>query len=104
MKGLGWSSMSESYGLSGMAEARAYLAHPVLGPRLRECVNALLAHAGTPPENLLGGIDAMKFRSCLTLFSRAAPSEPVFTAALDCFFAGEPDPKTLRLLESAGEL
>ena len=104
LKGLGWSSMSESYGLSGLAEAHAYLTHPVLGPRLVECVNALLAHAGTPAEAILGSIDALKFRSCLTLFACAAPDDPVFAAALNCFYAGEPDPKTLRLLEAAGDL
>lgn len=102
LKGLGWSSMSARYGISGLEEARAYLAHPVLGPRLLECVHALLAHAGTPPDTILGGIDAMKFRSCLTLFARAAPAEPVFAAALERFFAGEPDPKSLRLLEVNG--
>lgn len=103
LKGLGWSSMSERYGILGLEEARAYLAHPVLGPRLVDCVNALLAHAGTPAAAMLGGIDALKFRSCLTLFACAAPDDPVFEAALNCFYAGEPDPKTLHLLQADGE-
>lgn len=72
LQGLGHGAMAQHYGLSGLAEARAYLAHPVLGPRLRECVRALLGHAGTSAARLLGEVDALKLRSCLTLFARAA--------------------------------
>ena len=76
-----------------LAEARAYLAHPVLGPRLRECVEAVGAHAGRSAEQIMGGIDAMKLRSSLTLFARADPDEPLFTRVLEQYFAG-PDPQT----------
>ena len=73
LQGLGRSPMAQHYGLSGLAEARAYAAHPVLGPRLRECVRALLGHAGTSAARLLGEVDALKLRSCLTLFEAADP-------------------------------
>ena len=98
LAGLGRSAASEYYGLSGMAEAVAYLAHPVLGARLRESVTAMLAHASLSADRILGDVDAMKFRSCLTLFNAAAPGEPLFAAALDTFFGGVPDQRTLQLL------
>lgn len=100
--GLGLSGASSFYGIAGMDEARAYLAHPVLGERLRECVCAMLANDGKDGREILGEVDAMKFRSCLTLFSAAAPDEPLFREALKRFFAGEPDPRTMALL-GAGE-
>jgi uncharacterized protein (DUF1810 family) len=75
-KGLGRSAMSERYGIGSLDEARAYLAHPVLGPRLRECTELVLAHEGVPLEEILGALDAMKFRSSMELF-RAAGFEPV---------------------------
>jgi len=96
LKGLGSSANAEYYGLSGLEEARAYLAHPVLGPRLREAVSAMLPHSDAAA--VLGRLDAMKFRSCLTLFARAAPDEPLFAEALQRFFAGEPDGRTLQML------
>jgi uncharacterized protein (DUF1810 family) len=102
LAGLGRSPMAQAYALSSLEEARAYLAHPVLGPRLRECVAALLEHTGTTAEDVLGGIDALKLRSSMTLFARAAPDEPAFVAALDAFYGGEPDARTDELLRTAG--
>lgn len=100
LKGLGRSRMSEYYGISGLSEARAYLAHPILGPRLIECVEAILSHRNVPIEDILGEIDALKFRSCLTLFSRADPSSQLFTLALRRCFGDKPDPETIKLLEA----
>lgn len=99
LQGLGNSAMSQRYAIGSLAEARAYLAHPLLGPRLLECVRAMLAHMGSDAEDILGGIDAVKFRSCLTLFAAARRDEAVFDAALRQFFAGQPDPRTLALLQ-----
>ncbi|GAB1382103.1 DUF1810 domain-containing protein [Burkholderiales bacterium] len=104
LRGLGTSPMAERYGIASLAEARAYLAHPVLGPRLRECVQALLGHAGASAAQLLGEVDALKLRSCLTLFARAAPGEGLFDQALQGFFGGAPDALTLRLLGGADAL
>lgn len=98
LRGLGRSPMAECYGLDGAAEAAAYLAHPLLGPRLLECVRAMLAHQGHEAAEVLGSIDALKFRSCLTLFAAVAPEVPEFSAALRQFYAGQPDAATLRLL------
>ncbi|MBS0505753.1 MAG: DUF1810 domain-containing protein [Proteobacteria bacterium] len=100
LQGLGFSAMSQAYAISGLDEARAYLDHPVLGARLLECVQAMLAHAGLPAAGILGEIDAVKWRSCLTLFAAAWPGEPVFDEALRRFFAGVPDARTLELLQS----
>ena len=96
--GLGLSAMSQRYALSGIAEARAYLRHPVLGPRLRECATVLADTPGRTAEQILGGIDAVKLRSCATLFLRADPSETVFQRVLDEYFGGETDGATDRLL------
>lgn len=98
LAGLGRSPASERFGLSGVAEAAAYLAHPVLGARLREAVQTMLAHGPVPAVDILGELDAMKFRSCLTLFKLAAPAEPLFSEALRHYFAGQPDPRTLQLV------
>lgn len=103
LRGLGRSATSETYGLDGLAEARAYLAHPVLGQRLRESVQAMLAHRSRAASAVLGETDALKFRSCITLFSMADPAEPLFATALESFFAGEPDVRTLELLDARGE-
>lgn len=102
LRGLGSSAMAQAYGIAGLAEARAYLAHPLLGPRLRECVRALLGHAGRSAESILGSTDALKLRSCLTLFARAAPGVPEFAQALEAFYGGEADVLTLRLLAGGG--
>ena len=96
--GLGFSGMSVRYAIKSMAEAKAYLEHPVLGARLRECVAAMNAHTGLSASQILGGIDALKFRSCLTLFAQAGSPEPVFGEALNKYFAGQPDDATLAIL------
>nr|WP_233348310.1 DUF1810 domain-containing protein [Luteimonas sp. MC1572] len=103
LRGLGKSRNSELYGLAGLAEARAYLAEPILGQRLREATRAMVDHQSLGADGVLGDLDALKFQSCLTLFSLADPSEQVFAMALECFFAGERDLRTLELLEARGE-
>ena len=96
--GLGFSAMSERYAIRSLAEARAYLAHPVLGARLLECSAAVAESEATTAEQIFGGVDAMKLRSSMTLFARAAPDESVFTRVLQRFFGGVPDANTLTLL------
>lgn len=99
LAGLGRSPTAKYYGITSLDEARAYLEHPVLGPRLRDCVAALLPWAGRrTAEQMLGAVDAMKLRSCLTLFDRAEPAM-LFGQALMNFFAGKKDELTLALLE-----
>ena len=96
--GLGSSAMARHYALSSLAEAQAYLAHPILGPRLIQCVAALQDLTGTSdPATVLGPIDAVKFRSSLTLFARAGGPE-IVRAALDRWFGGQEDPATLAIL------
>ena len=98
LRGLGRSALAEHYGIGGAEEARAYLAHPLLGDRLRACVEALLHHAGArTAEQMLGAVDTMKLRSSLTLFEAVGGGEP-FAAALDALFAGERDRATLVML------
>jgi uncharacterized protein (DUF1810 family) len=92
--GLGRSAMAQRYAISGAAAARAYLAHPVLGPRLVTCARALAALDTGDAGAVLGGIDAQKLQSSMTLFAAVAPDEPVFAEVLDQFFAGTPDPGT----------
>lgn len=92
--GLGRSEMSRAYAITSLDEARAYLAHPVLGVRLRECAAALLSVQGRTAQEILGSIDATKLRSSVTLFHRAAPDEPVFAAVLDRYFDGTADAAT----------
>jgi uncharacterized protein (DUF1810 family) len=99
LAGLGHSSMAQHYGITGLAEARAYLAHPVLGARLRESA-AVVAAAAPGAEDIFGSVDAMKLRSSMTLFARAAPDESVFQQVLDRHFAGKPDWMTDRMLGS----
>jgi uncharacterized protein (DUF1810 family) len=96
--GLGRSPTAQFYALSGLAEAQAYVAHPVLGPRLRECATALTELPGSDPAAVLGPVDALKLRSSMTLFAEADPAEPVYAAVLDRYFAGAPDESTLQLL------
>ena len=98
--GLGRSGMARRYALSSLDEARAYLEHPVLGPRLVECLDALEAHTDRSAVSILGSVDAMKLRSSLTLFLRAAPQVDAFKRVLDAYFDGAEDPETLRLLSS----
>ena len=92
--GLGRSEMSRIYSIGSLAEARAYLAHPVLGPRLREAAAAVLATHGRSADQILGSIDAVKLRSSMTLFLRADPDEPAFRAVLDRLYDGRPDAAT----------
>ena len=92
--GLGQSSVSRMYAISGLAEAKAYLAHPVLGPRLVECAAIVGGLSGRTAEQIFGGIDALKLRSSMTLFLRAAPDQSVFRQVLDQYFGGNPDPAT----------
>ena len=99
--GLGSSEMAVRFALGSIEEARAYLAHPVLGPRLREVTGLMLGHAGRDASLILGHVDALKFRSSMTLFQAADPREPLFTAALQAFCDGVPDPRTLALLKGA---
>ena len=97
LRGLGTSSMAQAFGIASLAEARAYLSHPVLGPRLRECCALVLQVPDRSALDILGSPDDLKFRSCLTLFSLADPGEPVFRACLDRFYGGQPDPRTMAL-------
>ena len=92
--GLGHSGMSERFAITSLDEARAYLAHPVLGPRLRACAELVLATSGVSAEQILGSIDAMKLRSSMTLFHRAAPDEAIFAQVLERFFDGRADDLT----------
>ena|SRR5690349_25176043 len=98
VSGLGQSPTAKHYELTGLEEARAYLEHEVLGPRLLACCRALLALDGVSAEQVLGSVDAMKLRSSMTLFARADPDEPVFPDVLDRYFGGTPDERTIRLL------
>lgn len=92
--GLGRSGMAQAYAIADLEEARAYLRHPVLGPRLLECTELVAGHAGRSAEQIFGGIDALKLRSSMTLFARADPNQPVFADVIETFFGG-PDPLTL---------
>ena len=99
LRGLGRSDKAQFYGITSLQEARAYLAHPILGSRLRECVVALLNLGGSDPEQVLGSVDAQKLRSSLTLFRLARQDEPVFSHALTRYFEGQLDRATLVMLE-----
>jgi uncharacterized protein (DUF1810 family) len=92
--GLGTSSMSRRYAISGLDEARAYLAHPVLGPRLLECADLVLAAPAHSADAFFGYVDAMKLRSSMTLFARADPDEPAFSRVLERYFGGLADEAT----------
>ena len=102
LRGLGRTSTAQWYGIESADEARRYWAHPVLGPRLKECVGwALAAPQGTSAHDIFGSPDDLKFRSCLTLFQRVAPDEPLFAAALARFYDSQADPRTVDLLVDA---
>ena len=92
--GLGHSPTSRRYAISSLAEAAAYLEHPVLGPRLREAAGILASLKGRSADQIFGGVDAMKLRSSMTLFHRAAPEEPLFGQVLTRYFDGIPDHAT----------
>ena len=102
LAGLGRSATSRRYAITSLAEARAYLAHPLLGARLRQCAEVLLAAPpGHSATDIFGELDAMKVRSSMTLFHRAAPEEPVFRHVLDRFYGGRLDTRTDELLSWA---
>jgi uncharacterized protein (DUF1810 family) len=98
LAGLGSSPTAQAYAISSLDEARAYLAHPVLGPRLVECAQLVAGIEGRSAADVFGYPDDLKLRSSMTLFARAAPDNPVFAAVLDRFFDGRPDERTLELL------
>ena len=101
IRGLGDSAMSKMYAIESIDEAVAYWQEPVLGPRLRQCVELMLKHDGRfTPGEVLGHTDALKLRSCLTLFEQAIPEESLFNEALDDLYRGERDPQTLKILAS----
>ena len=98
--GLGTSAMARHYAIGSIEEARAYLGHPLLGSRLRECTEAVLAHRGDRAEAIFGPIDAVKFRSSMTLFEAAAEEAGLFAKALDDFYQGSRDAATLDRIRS----
>jgi len=100
LEGLGASAMSRQYAIKSLTEARAYLAHPVLGPRLTSCVEALLALEGHSAVEIFGPTDELKLRSCATLFAETSTAGSIFERLLDKYFQGERDAATLRLLAS----
>ena len=99
LRGLGRSRNADYYGLAGAAEARRYLAHPLLGPRLTESFEKLMRHAGKRPERIFGSLDATKLRSSATLFAAVAEDPRVFTEVLDEFYHGRRCQRTLDMLE-----
>ena len=101
LAGLGHSATARHYALRSLDEARAYLDHPVLGPRLLDCVRLANAVEGRTAHEVFGSPDDLKFRSCLTLFALARPEEALFRAALDKYYGGAMDPATLALLRAA---
>ncbi len=101
--GLGRSATARFYAIASIGEARAYLAHELLGPRLRECAAALLAHRGRGAAAILGAVDARKLRSSMTLFEAVADDPAPFAAVLDACYDGTRDPATLRLLGERSE-
>jgi uncharacterized protein (DUF1810 family) len=92
--GLGQSATSRHYAITSLAEAQAYVLHPVLGPRLRECASILASLSGRTAQQIFGSIDAVKLRSSMTLFQRADPDEQLFGRVLDRYFDGAADPAT----------
>ena len=100
LDGLGSSPITKLYSIKSEAEARAYLKHPTLGPRLLECAEAILSVDGKSAREILGSPDDLKLRSCATLFAQVSPPGSVFEHILEKFYAGERDAATLRLLAS----
>jgi uncharacterized protein (DUF1810 family) len=101
LRGIGESAAARYYGIADLGEAQAYLRHPVLGERLRECTWAATQHDAWPASRLFGLRDARVFCASMTLFHEAAPHEALFCIALDAFFAGEPDHETLQRIDAA---
>jgi uncharacterized protein (DUF1810 family) len=100
LRGLGHSSMASRFGISSREEAEAYLQHPVLGPRLRECTRLVNQVEGRSVEQIFGYPDDLKFRSSMTLFSQATSDNEPFVQALERYFGGQPDTRTLERLKS----
>jgi len=100
LRGLGHSATAQHYGIASREEALAYLQHPVLGARLRQCMALLLGHRGLRAQDIFGAIDAMKLKSCATLFAAIAGQEPVFQQVLDHYYDGAQDTRTLALLSA----
>ena len=98
VSGLGHSVTSEAFAVRSLAEAAAYLAHPTLGPRLRECCALVAGIEGRSIDEIFGHPDDLKFHSSMTLFARAAPGDPIFAACLQKYFSGQADPGTLARL------
>jgi uncharacterized protein (DUF1810 family) len=96
--GLAYSATAKRYAIKSLDEARAYLAHPLLGPRLIACAEALMQHEGLTAHEIMGSPDDMKLRSCATLFARISPPGSVFERLIDTYYGGERDGRTLRLL------
>jgi uncharacterized protein (DUF1810 family) len=99
VRGLGGSLMAERFAISSLDEAKAYLEHPILGPRLEECTRLVLAVEGKGAEEIFGYPDYLKFRSCMTLFAECTADAGVFTGSLQKFYDGEPDQLTLGVLD-----
>jgi uncharacterized protein (DUF1810 family) len=102
LRGLGHSAMSRTYSICSLAEARDYLRDPVLGPRLLECARILTELGGASADEIFGPVDALRLRSSMTLFARAAPESALFALVLDMYFGGVADAATEELLERAG--
>lgn len=98
--GLGMSPTSQRYAIKSIEEAKEYLSHPVLGPRLQECAEAVLRTEGRTAHEIFGSPDDLKLKSCTTLFASVSPPDSVFAQLLDKYFEGERDQKTLRLLKA----
>jgi uncharacterized protein (DUF1810 family) len=100
--GLGHSAMAQRYAISSREEAAAYLKHPLLGPRLRQCTQLVIDIDDRSIRQILGTPDDLKFHSCMTLFAQAAPDNAIFLSALRRYFAGQPDPATIERLSTPG--
>jgi uncharacterized protein (DUF1810 family) len=98
IQGLGQSKMSSRYAISNLSEAKGYLNHPILGPRLRECTEIVVGLTGRSIEQIFPYPDNLKFRSCMTLFAELPADPSIFKKALDVYFQGEPDALTLDIL------
>ncbi len=98
LRDLGRSATARFYGIETLTVAALYLAHPILGSRLKQCTQIMLGHQGKSAQDILHDPDYLKFRSCMTLFKLADPEEPIFQVALDAFYRGLPDDMTVQLL------
>ncbi len=103
VSGLGSSSMAQRFAIQSRAEAVAYLEHPILGPRLRKCCDALLAHRDAQIDQIMGFPDNLKLQSSMTLFAAIPPNDPLFQSILDEFYGGRKDPRTMEFLSTSPE-